>query len=524
MLTTFNSDRAPVASAQAPGGEKLSITVIILTLNEEIHIERCIASVASFVQRIVVVNSFSSDRTVEIAKRLGAEVTQRAFKHQADQFQWALDNCQIATDWVLRLDADEYFEPSLAAEIVEKLPSLPEHVTGGRLKRKVFFRDRWIRHGGYYPAIFLRLWRTGAACIEQRWMDEYAVLTRGESITLEADFVDHNLRDIGWWVDKHNRYATRQMVDFVNREVHLFPIDEAMEVRAHAQSQWKRFLRNRVFAQAPLYLRSVLYFLYRYVLRLGFLDGKSGFLFHTFQGLWYFLLIDSKIEEARVFIRTHGADAFRQRLADHYKIDLTMGKQGKGADDAKRRCDNPTIRGLRERQSVEQSRGTRHGGRSLPQKRILSGRPQRVGSRTRRVAAEKGEPESDSSFVTRGQRFRFPASGLLLPLLALTSFSSRRSPSSVFREISSSTTTGLSRSRQGGWSPPIAGRRRLGQHDVDHQRPLGAQFAAPPPAISSISFHYDAGVFVIVFGKIFPGGTQQQELSHSARGGAAGGL
>jgi glycosyltransferase involved in cell wall biosynthesis len=328
VLTTFNSDRAPVASAQAPGGEKLSITVIILTLNEEIHIERCIASVASFVQRIVVVDSFSSDRTVEIAKRLGAEVTQRAFKHQADQFQWALDNCQIATDWVLRLDADEYFEPSLAAEIVEKLPSLPERVTGGRLKRKVIFRDRWIRHGGYYPAIFLRLWRTGAACIEQRWMDEYAVLTRGESITLEADFVDHNLRDIGWWVDKHNRYATRQMVDFVNREVHLFPIDEAMEVRAHAQSQWKRFLRNRVFAQAPLYLRSVLYFLYRYVFRLGFLDGKSGFLFHTFQGLWYFLLIDAKIEEARVFIRAHGVDAFRQRLADHYKIDLTVGEQG----------------------------------------------------------------------------------------------------------------------------------------------------------------------------------------------------
>jgi len=149
-------------------------------------------------------------------------------------------------------------------------------------------------------------------------MDEYAVLTRGESITLEADFVDHNLRDIGWWVDKHNRYATRQMVDFINREVHLFPIDEATDLRARAQSQWKRFLRNRVFARAPLYLRSVLYFIYRYVFRLGFLDGRSGFLFHTFQGLWYFLLIDSKIEEARVFIRTHGVDAFHKRLADHY--------------------------------------------------------------------------------------------------------------------------------------------------------------------------------------------------------------
>ena len=303
-----------------------NVTAIILTFNEEIHIERCVRSAQRIAERIIVVNSFSSDNTVDMAKRLGAEVVQRAFKHQADQFQWALDNCQLGTDWILRLDADEYMEPALIEEITERLPSLPERVTGVRLKRKVIFRDRWIRHGGYYPAIFLRLWRTGAACIEQRWMDEYAVLTRGESITLEADFVDHNLRDIGWWVDKHNRYATRQMVDFVNREVPLFPIDESMEVRAHAQSQWKRFLRNRVFAKTPLYLRSVLYFLYRYVLRLGFLDGKSGFLFHTFQGLWYFLLIDSKIEEARVFIRIHGVDAFRQHLADCYKIDLTAGE------------------------------------------------------------------------------------------------------------------------------------------------------------------------------------------------------
>jgi len=322
MLTTPDK-QSGAAAAQASGGGKLSITVIILTFNEEIHIERCIANVAPLAARIIVVDSFSSDRTVEIAKRLGAEVTQRAFKHQADQFQWALDNCRLATDWVLRLDADEYIEPALAKEISERLPSLPETVTGVRLRRKVIFRDRWIRRGGYYPAIFLRLWRTGAACIEQRWMDEYAVLAWGESVTLAANFVDHNLRDINWWVDKHNRYATRQMVDFINREVGLFPIDETMEHRAYSQARWKRFLRNRVFAKTPLYLRSVLYFFYRYVLRVGFLDGKQGFLFHAFQGFWYFLLIDAKIEEARTFIRDHGVEAFRRRLVEHYKIDLT---------------------------------------------------------------------------------------------------------------------------------------------------------------------------------------------------------
>ncbi len=322
MLTTPDK-QSGAAAAQASGGGKLSITVIILTFNEEIHIERCIANVAPLAARIIVVDSFSSDGTVEIAKRLGAEVTQRAFKHQADQFQWALDNCQLATDWVLRLDADEYLEPALTKEIAERLPSLPERVTGVRLRRKVIFRHRWIRHGGYYPAIFLRLWRTGAACIEQRWMDEYAVLAWGESVTFAADFVDHNLRDINWWIEKHNRYATRQMVDFINREFQLFPIDNETERAAHAQARWKRFLRNRVFASAPLYLRSVIYFLYRYLFRLGFLDGKQGFLFHTMQGFWYFLLIDAKIEESRAFISERGVEAFRQRLADHYKISLT---------------------------------------------------------------------------------------------------------------------------------------------------------------------------------------------------------
>ena len=298
-----------------------SITAIILTFNEEIHIQRCIASVVPIVQKIIVIDSFSSDGTVELANRLGAEVVQRAFKHQADQFQWALDNCQLATDWVLRLDADEYLEPALANELAVSIPRLTERITGVRLKRKVIFRDRWIRHGGYYPSIFLRLWRTGAARVEQRWMDEYAVLIRGESVDFAADFVDHNLHDITWWTEKHNRYATRQMVDFINREHGLFRIDEP-GLAPHAQARWKRFLRNRVFAGAPLYLRSVIYFIYRYFFRLGFLDGKQGFLFHTLQGFWYFLLMDAKIEEARLFIREHGAEAFRQHLADHYEISL----------------------------------------------------------------------------------------------------------------------------------------------------------------------------------------------------------
>lgn len=305
------------------GAGKLSITAIILTFDEEVHIERCLTRIAPLVERIIVVDSFSTDRTVAIARELGAEVVQRAFKNQAEQFQWAQSSCVIATEWVLRLDADEYLEPGLIDTLRHCLSALPDDVTGLDLKLKVVFRNRWIRFGGYYSTLLTRLWRSGAGYYEQRWMDERVVLTRGRSIRVKGgDLVDHSLKDIDWWTDKHNRYATRQMVDFINREHSLFAIDHRVDRNAHAQARWKRFLRNRVFAGAPLYLRSLLYFFYRYILRFGFLDGREGLLFHVLHGLWYFLLIDAKVDEARGYISEHGVDAFRDHLRRRHRIAL----------------------------------------------------------------------------------------------------------------------------------------------------------------------------------------------------------
>src|SRR5260370_4538781 len=305
-----------------PGSTALSVTVIVLACNEELHLERCLANVAGWAESMIVAASFSTDRTVDIARRFGAQLQRRPFKHQAEQFQWALDHCEVTTEWVLRLDADEYLEEALKAEIAQRLPGLPPEVTGVILKRKVIFRDNWIRHGGYYPASFLRLWRRGAACIEQRWMDEHAILLHGRSVTMAHDFVDHNLRDITWWIDKHNRYATRQMVDFIGLEHALFSIDDRVKTHGDAKTRRKRALRNRVFGNAPLYLRSVLYFLYRYFLRLGVLDGKQGFVFHYLHGFWSFLLMDINIQEPRHHISLHGINAFRQYLARHHNIEL----------------------------------------------------------------------------------------------------------------------------------------------------------------------------------------------------------
>ena len=301
---------------------KLSVTAIILSFNEELHIERCLTRIAPLVERMVVVDSFSTDRTVEIARSLGAEVLQHPWKNYSDQFQWGIDNAKPTTDWVMRLDSDEYVEAGAQETLRAKLPGLPAEVTGLTLKLKVIFRERFIKHGRYYSTVLLRLWRTGVGQIEQRWMDEHIVLAHGrtEHVT-GGDLVDHNLNDIGWWTDKHNRYATRHMVDFINREHPLFAEDERIK-DTDAAARRKRFLKNSVFGRVPIYLRAVLFYIYRYFFRLGFLDGKEGFVFHFLHGFWMYMLIDAKIDEARMFIKANGVEAFKAHLRKHHKIEL----------------------------------------------------------------------------------------------------------------------------------------------------------------------------------------------------------
>lgn len=297
------------------------ITAILLTHNEDLHIERCLRSLNQFVDRVVVVDSFSSDRTVDIARSLGAQVLQNKWINYANQFQWGVDNAEIDSGWILRIDADEYFEEAAIAEIAERLPSLLDSVTAIEFKRKVYFRNQWIRWGGYYGLRLTRLWRVGAGSIEQRWMDEHIAIDHGTSLLFSrGDLVDNNLKDITWWTEKHNGYATRQMIDFINLEYGLFAGDQRVSEDANGSAKWKRFLRNTIFGKSPLYLRSLLYYVQRYFFRLGFLDGRQGFVFHFLQGFWNFMLIDAKIDEARTYIAAHGLEAFKQHLADRFGI------------------------------------------------------------------------------------------------------------------------------------------------------------------------------------------------------------
>jgi glycosyltransferase involved in cell wall biosynthesis len=276
----------------------MSITAIILTYNESIHIERAIRSIQAFTDQICVVDSGSSDGTTDIAQRLGAEVHTHAFVNQARQFQWALDHLTIHGDWVLRLDADEIIEPDLAGEIAERLPKLPSDVVGVNLKRKHIFMDRWVRHGGRYPLVMLRLWRHGKGRIEDRWMDEHMVVWGGRTVTFNGGFADHNLHDLSYFTDKHNKYATREAIEVLNQRLGLFARDDALNAHsASFQASFKRRIKERLYNRMPFTASAALYFLWRYVFQLGFLDGRSGLVYHFLQGGWYRFLVGAKVME-----------------------------------------------------------------------------------------------------------------------------------------------------------------------------------------------------------------------------------
>lgn len=293
-----------------------NISVIILTYNEELHIARAIASVRSVATEVFVVDSYSSDTTVEIARRSGAAVVQRRFVHQAEQLQWALENLPVTGDWIMRLDADEYIDPVLAQTIAERIDTAPVDVTGLNLDRRHIFMGRWIRHGGRYPVTLLRLWRKGAARVEQRWMDEHVVLDRGRAVTLSGGvFADHNLKPLSDFIAKHNSYSSREALQVQLDRLDPGSVDAGAAALSSRQARLKRGLKLHVYNKIPFPIAAFSYFAFRYVFQFGFLDGVEGLIYHFLQGFWYRFLVGAKVREMDAVLGgVTGADARRAAL------------------------------------------------------------------------------------------------------------------------------------------------------------------------------------------------------------------
>lgn len=277
--------------------KSVSLTAIVLTYNEEMHLQRCLDSLKGICSEIVVIDSFSSDRTKEIAVTNGARFYQNKFSNHANQLNWGIDFGEISTDWVIRVDADEYLSEELAQNIKINLCKMDSYVHGIRVKRLMYFFDKPLRKGGMYPIWHTKIWRHGSAICEQRWMDERMKLHQGEIASLEGDLVDHNLNNLTWWTQKHNGYATREAIDILDK-IYNFTNSNLVQANLFGNSEERRRWFKQLYLKLPLFLRPILFWFVRYFLQGGFLEGKRGFIWNILQCGWYRFLVDAKIFEA----------------------------------------------------------------------------------------------------------------------------------------------------------------------------------------------------------------------------------
>lgn len=286
----------------------MKITAIILTFNEEIHLARCIDSLLPLTNDIVVVDSLSTDRTVEIAQHYGARILKRAWENNHSiQFNWALTQLDVSqTEWVLRIDADEVMTPELVAQLQQELPKLDNQTVGIHFFRKICFQGKLIEHGGIGRNKVSRLFRYGYGKSEARWMDEH-IKINGKCLDLSGHLIDDNLNPVSWWIIKHNNYASREAVDLLNLKYRFSVLDSVSDSGTNSVISKKRWIKENLYAKLPLGMRSLSYFFYRYIFLAGFLDGAVGTQFHFLQAFWYRYLVDIKFAEVERYMRVHSA-------------------------------------------------------------------------------------------------------------------------------------------------------------------------------------------------------------------------
>jgi glycosyltransferase involved in cell wall biosynthesis len=275
--------------------DKKSLTVIILTYNEAPNLPQALASITGWAHDIFVLDSFSTDNTVEIANEAGCTVVQNAFIDYASQRNFAIEKLPITSEWILFLDADEWLTDDLKEEISKIIKTVPEE-NGFYIKRRMIWMGKWLRRG-YYPSWILRLFRRGKGSCENRAMNEHLIV-EGKTGSLRYDFIHEDRKGIDEWISKHNRYATREALELIKREGHHH--QEEIKVKFWGkQAERKRWLRYRIWNRMPPLIRPFLYFIYRYLFTGAFLEGRGAFAFHFFHALWYPLLIDVKYLEMK---------------------------------------------------------------------------------------------------------------------------------------------------------------------------------------------------------------------------------
>ncbi len=296
-----------------------SLTVVILTFNEEANINRCLDSLQGVKAPVFVVDSYSTDRTLTILEERGVTYVQHSFQNYAAQRNWAQENTPFGGEWVLHLDAGERLTPAMVTWINESFDPGKPGVDGYMFARRAIFMDRWIKHGGYHPIYHLRLYRKHLGHCENKVYDQHFVV---EGVTeladKNADLEDGVMSSLRDFTVSHARWAVFEAVESILAE------KETGEVNARLLGnpiERKRWLKSRVFQRSPLFLRSFLYLFHRYIIKLGFLDGKEGLIFHFLQGFWFRFLVDSTIFEIKREMKTR---TLEEVVKEKYDLDVNV--------------------------------------------------------------------------------------------------------------------------------------------------------------------------------------------------------
>lgn len=271
----------------------LDLTAIILTYNEEKNIAACIESIKTIAKRIVIIDSGSSDNTVKIAKEKGAEIFIHKWENYSKQYNWGIENTDIDTKWIFRIDADERLTRESAEEI-ERLciQNDSTNINGLVVRFSVTFLGKNLKHGGIYPFKKLLIYKKDKGYMENRNMDEHIILKEGKSVELKTDSLHYDFKDLSAWIEKHNKYSSREVLDY------LTSFNASVDTSGMSKSaKIKRAVKFKIYYKLPLGMRAHLYYLYRYYICLGFLDGKEGKIFAFLQAYWYRYLVDAKIYE-----------------------------------------------------------------------------------------------------------------------------------------------------------------------------------------------------------------------------------